>query len=181
MKCPQCKSQMKPDTFRKITVHECESCSGLWFDHGELEAVKDEVLPDMEWLDIDAWKDQAEFKTVMDSHTCPKCDDIVLTTVQDLNSKTEISICRQCKGTWLPAGQFLNLINVLLEQANQKSNSEYIKTSLQKSGEMLTNPDSLSSEWQELKTVFKVGIYRIFIDHPKLKSIILGLQKSMPL
>jgi Zn-finger nucleic acid-binding protein len=59
-----------------------------------------------------------------------------------LESKsTEISICTQCKGTWLATGQFLNLINALLDEANQKPAPELVKISLQQAKEMLTNPD----------------------------------------
>jgi Zn-finger nucleic acid-binding protein len=94
---------------------------------------------------------------------------------------TEISICTQCEGIWLPTGQFLNLINELLDEAKQKSAPEFVKISLQQAKEMLTSNDSIISEWQDLKTVLGLLTYRIFIEHPKLKSFIVGLQKSLPL
>jgi Zn-finger nucleic acid-binding protein len=153
----------------------------MWFDNGELDAVKDEVLPDMRWLGIDAWKEQAEFKACRDPYFCPKCRDVALTTVQDLHSATKISLCTRCKGTWLSTGQFLNLINALLDEANQKSAPEFVKICLQQAKDMLTRPDSVISEWQDLKTVLELLKHRIFIQHPKLKSLIVGLQKSLPL
>ena len=94
---------------------------------------------------------------------------------------TEISICTQCEGIWLPTGQFLNLINELLDEAKQKSAPEFVKISLQQAKEMLTSNDSIISEWNDLKTVLRLLTYRIFIEHPKLKSFIVGLQKSLPL
>jgi len=181
MICPQCKEQMKQSTIAEITINECPGCRGMWFDHGELDAVKDEVLPDMRWLGIDAWKEQAEFKACRDPYFCPKCRDVALTTVQDLHSATKISLCTRCKGTWLSTGQFLNLINALLDEANQKSAPEFVKICLQQAKDMLTRPDSVISEWQDLKTVLELLKHRIFIQHPKLKSLIVGLQKSLPL
>ena len=181
MECPQCKEQMKQSNVGEITINECLRCRGMWFNQGQLDAVKEKVLPDMGWLDIDTWKEQAEFKARRDPNFCPKCLDIALTTIQDRKSKTEISMCAQCKGTWLATGQFLNLINDLLDEANQKSAPEFVKISLQQAKEMLTSPDSIISEWQDLKTVLELLKHRIFIEHPKLKSLIVGLQKSLPL
>jgi len=117
----------------------------------------------------------------MDPNFCPKCPDIALTTIQDRKSNTEISICTQCKGVWLATGQFLNLINALLEEADQKSAPELVKISLQQAKEMLTRPDAIISEWEDLKSVLVLLEHRIFIEHPKLKSLIVGLQKSLPL
>ena len=181
MKCPQCKEQMKQSTVDEITVDECARCRGMWFDSGDLDEVKDKVLPDMGWLDIDAWKEQAEFDVRHAPNRCPKCKDIALTTIQDRASTTELSVCTQCKGTWMAAGQFLNLINALLDEANQTSAPEFVKITLQQAKEMLTSPDSIISEWQDLKTVLALLKHRIFIEHPKLKSLLVGLQKTLPL
>jgi len=181
MECPQCKEQMKQSTIGEITINECCLCRGMWFDHGQLDAVKDEVLPDMGWLDIDTWKEQAEFKVRMDPIFCPKCRNIPLTTIQDRKSMTEISICTQCKGTWVSSGQFLNLINALLDEANQKSAPEFVKIGLQQFKEMLTSSDSIISEWQDVTNVLELLKHRILIEHPKLESLIVGLQKSLPL
>jgi Zn-finger nucleic acid-binding protein len=153
----------------------------MWFDRGQLDVVKDTVMPDMGWLDIDTWKEQAEFETRRDPNFCPRCRDIALTTIRDRESMTEISICTQCKGSWLSTGQFLNLINSMLDQANQKSAPEFVKVVLQQAKEMLMSPDSIISEWQDLKTVLELLKHRLFIEHPKLESIIVGLQKSLPL
>ena len=153
---------MKESQIGKDIINECPRCRGLWFDQGELEAVKDEVLPEMSWLDIDTWQEKADFKVSMDILYCPKCQDIALTVIEDQSSSTEIRLCTQCKGAWLGTGQFLNLLNALLEEANQKTVPEYIKISLQQAKEMITNPDAILSEWQDLKTVLKLLKHRIF-------------------
>jgi Zn-finger nucleic acid-binding protein len=181
MKCPECSEQMKKITIGEDKISECPSCRGLWFEHGKLDAVKDEVLPNMEWLDIDAWKEQADFKARWEAYSCPRCEEIALTTIEDQKSKTEISTCWQCKGIWLTTGQFLYLVNALLEEVNQKSAPELIKISLQQTKEVLTNPDSTISEWESLKTSLELLKHRIYLDHPRLNSLMAALQKSLPL
>lgn len=53
MKCPQCKENMRQSKIDEITINECLRCKGMWFDRGQLDAVKDTVMLDMGWLDID--------------------------------------------------------------------------------------------------------------------------------
>jgi Zn-finger nucleic acid-binding protein len=153
----------------------------MWFDQGKLNEVKDEVLPEMAWLDIDTWIEQAEFDVRTGPRVCPHCKDTFLTVVEDPTAATQLDVCAQCDGAWLPAGQFLNLINSVLDEANKKSVPEYIKLSLQQAGETLTSSKSLATDWQNLKTVLQLLKHRIFIQHPKVKSLIVGLQKSLPL
>ena len=181
MQCPQCNIKMKTGEVGETIIDECPRCKGIWFDHGELDAVKDEVVPDSSWLGIDEWKQKAEFKVSINPLSCPSCHDISLTTVEDQSSETEINTCTQCKGTWLSAEQFIKLIDEFLKEAYGKSVPEYARISLQQAKELVTRPDSILSEWQDLKSVFKMLKHRLFINNPKLKSLILGLQKSLPL
>jgi Zn-finger nucleic acid-binding protein len=172
---------MAQTTVGGADIGECPQCRGLWFDQGELETVKDEVLPEIGWLDIEAWKAQAEFRVQLDPKFCPKCRVIALTCVIDARSGTQLYMCAQCRGVWLPTGQFLNLVNALLEEANQKSAPEYARICLQQAKEMLVGDAPMISDWQDLKHVLRMLKHRIFIDHPKLKSLLVGMQKSLPL
>lgn len=181
MECPECSVKMNESPIGEDIINECPQCRGLWFDKGELGSVKDEVLPEMSWLDIDTWKKNTDFKATTDILHCPKCPKIALTTIEDQTSATEIRFCTNCKGAWLSTGQFLSLINALLEEANQKSAPDYVKITLQQAKEMVMNPGLILSEWQDLKTVLKLLKHRIFIEHPKLKSLLIGLQKSLPI
>ena len=181
MQCPQCKVSMQQKAIEDITINECPDCYGLWFERGDLDEVKDEVLPEMSWLDVDRWLDAAQLDAHISPHFCPTCGDRHLTTVKDQQSKIEVGICPRCKGTWLATGQFLYLINALIDEANQKSAPEYVKISLQQLKDVVMNPDALGEEWQDLKTVLAMLKHRIFVEHPKLRSVLMGLQKSLPL
>jgi len=180
MQCPQCNQQMKRSLINDITIDECLTCKGMWFDQGELDDVKDEVLPDINWLGVDTWQDQADLLVKGTRRLCPKCRNTTLTRITDQQSEAVIDICAQCKGSWLAAGQFLYLINAMLDEAIKKTAPEYARISLQKAKDMVTSSDSIVSDWEGLKTVLTLLQHRIFIQHPKLKSIVEGLQKSLP-
>lgn len=181
MKCPECEAEMGVFDIGDDVVKECHNCRGLWFEQGQLDAVKDEVLPEMSWVDTDSLKEQFDFMADTNVLFCPKCNANSLTRIQDGETNVEFCICPQCQGTWLATGQFLSLINLLLDEANQKSTSELAIISLRQAKDWLTSTDAKISEWQGLKSVLSLLKYRIFVENPKLKSIIVGLQKSLPL
>jgi Zn-finger nucleic acid-binding protein len=181
MKCPQCEKPMQHSTVGEIILNECQQCRGMWFDQGKLSGVKDEIIPDLGWLDIDGWKEELDLYANPDPMRCPKCQDAAMTTLRDQQSRVEINVCVQCRGSWLATGQFLLMVNALLEEADQKSAPEYARILLTQARDMLSGSDALFSEWEEFKTVFNLLKHRIFIEHPKLKSVVVGLQKSLPL
>jgi Zn-finger nucleic acid-binding protein len=172
---------MKQRSVSEISFNECPACRGMWFDQGELDEVKDEVMPEMSWLDIDNWLEETDFITRQSAFSCPRCNDTTLATIQEKGSPTTIEICPRCEGTLLAAGQFLNLINSLLDDAHGKTVSEYAQMSLQQAKELFTRGDIKDSDWQGLKLILALLKQRIILKHPKVKSLLFGLQKSLPI
>lgn len=39
MRCPKCGMELVEVSFRSVLVDRCSSCSGVWMDAGELEAI----------------------------------------------------------------------------------------------------------------------------------------------
>lgn len=149
-------------------IKECPSCRGIWFEQGQLDAVKDEVLPEMAWFDVATVKEKFDFKISINPLFCPQCpDEISLTKIQDSNTGTEFSLCVQCKGKWLTTGQILNLIQLLLDEADQKSAPELMVISLHKIKALLMNPDPNMSDWKGLKSVLSLLKHRIFSEQTK--------------
>jgi hypothetical protein len=37
MKCPKCGGDLKEKTFEDVQIDQCQGCSGVWLDNGELE------------------------------------------------------------------------------------------------------------------------------------------------
>ena len=92
-----------------------------------------------------------------------------------------ILYCPACEGVWLDAGDLSKIITALSREADSISAPEYVRESLREASEILTRPKDLVSEWRDLKAVLRLLSYRIFAENPKLKSILQGLQKSLPL
>jgi Zn-finger nucleic acid-binding protein len=53
---------MKPLKIGDVQVDECPQCRGISFDKGELANAKNEVDPDLRWLDLGIWKQEARFQ-----------------------------------------------------------------------------------------------------------------------
>ncbi len=66
-------------------------------------------------------------------------------------------------------------------KANEDDLSDYVKASLKEVSEIFTNPKRVISEWRDLKAVLRMLRYRVFIENPKFRSILAGIQKSLPL
>jgi Zn-finger nucleic acid-binding protein len=182
MNCPECSHALKTSLVGDDQIQECPTCRGLWFAKGQLDSVKDEVLPEMGWVDIDRLKDQFDFKASTENLlVCPRCKDTALIRIEDQETKTEFCFCAQCEGTWLATGQFLNLINLLLDEIDEKSASELAIISLQQAKKLLLQPETSITDWQNFKSVLSLLKHRFFIENPKLKSVIAGLEKSLPL
>lgn len=108
MQCPKCPGTLEPKTYgRKITVHRCSDCGGLW--------CKPEVLVEMkrEWMS-DAVLDAGDPRRGREQNKigdieCPECG----ITMQRSSDPRQIHIwyetCAQCGGLYLDAGEFTDL------------------------------------------------------------------------
>jgi Zn-finger nucleic acid-binding protein len=183
MNCPECRSQsLKPSRVGDDVIQECPACRGLWFVKGQLDSIKDEVLPETGWVDVDRLKEQFDYKARTENLLyCPQCRDIALTRVEDQKTKTAFRFCTQCGGTWLSTGQFLKFINLLLDEIDEKSASELVIIGLRQAKKLLVQPESSITEWQNFKSILSLLKHRVFIENPKLRSVIVGLEKTLPL
>jgi len=181
MDCPNCKI---PLTLRKIgdvSVDECSQCRGIWFDKNEVEEAKDEIDPDLRWMDLKIWHQKPRFQVTDQPHHCPKCNSIKMQMITYQEPDIDVLHCPSCEGSWLDANDLEKIIEALNKEADTLSAPDYVKNSLKEASEILTRPQNLVSEWRDLKAVLRLLSYRIFVENPKLKSILVGIQKSLPL
>ena len=181
MHCPMCHEAMKPLKIGGVEIDECRQCRGIWFDKGELAEAKDEVDPDLRWLDFGIWKQETRFHINDGPLKCPRCQKNAMREINFRGPDVDFRFCPFCEGVWLNAGDFKKILDTLSEEAESKSVSEYIKVSLKEASEIFTNPKGLISEWKDLKAVLRMLRHRVFIENPKLKNILVGIQKSLPL
>ena len=181
MKCPECGLNMDYRDTLKVRLNECTRCKGIWFDHGELDTIKDEIEPDLRWMDFDLWKKEGDFRLTVRPRKCPKC---LRTDLRGLHYETAdvtIHYCPACEGIWLQGGDFHKIVLALLKEADRKNLADYFKESLKEASEIISRPERFISEWRDLKAVMRLLKYRFFVENPKIKDILVGLQKTLPL
>jgi Zn-finger nucleic acid-binding protein len=181
MKCPLCREAMKTLDIGDVSIDECSLCKGLWFDKGELEEFKDQVEPDLRFLDFEIWNRKALFNINEEPINCPRCRNVSIRSIKFQEPNLDIKFCPRCEGVWLDFGNFKDIIDAFQNEAETKSASEYAKASLKEASDIVMNPKNLISEWKDLKAVLRMLRYRVFVENPKIKSILVGIQKSLPL
>jgi Zn-finger nucleic acid-binding protein len=181
MDCPLCRKAMKPIKAGDFSIDECPECRGLWFDKGELEAFKDEVDPDLRFLDFEIWSSQALFNLNEQPLACPRCRSVAMRALKYQEPDLAVTFCPFCEGVWLNFGDFKDVVEAFRTEAEAKSVPEYVKASLKEASDIVRNPQNLISEWKDLTAVLRMLRHRVFVENPKIRSILVGIQKSLPL
>lgn len=181
MDCPLCRTAMKTLNIGDVSIDECPGCRGLWFDRGELEQFKDQVDSDLHFLDFEIWNQKAVFNVNDEPLSCPRCRRVSMRVINFEEPNLDITFCAHCEGVWLNFGDFKDIVEAFQAEAESKSASEYVKASLKEASDIIVNPKNLISEWKDLKAVLRMLRYRVFVENPKIKSILVGIQKSLPL
>jgi Zn-finger nucleic acid-binding protein len=167
-----------------VTIDECRQCGGIWFDHGELDQVIETTDPDLRWLDVNFWRSRSDFSVAPDSIGCPKCSRYYLTRIEDRTTETALALCSDCRGIWVDGDQLHAILRAILRCADSMESADYVKESLRQVADMIQTasekPLSVSS-WRDLGAVLRMLRYRIYSEHPKLVSMLVGTQKALPL
>ncbi|MFO7714078.1 zf-TFIIB domain-containing protein [Desulfosarcina sp.] len=183
MLCPQCNVNMQTMKMGPVAMDECSRCGGIWFDQGELDQVIGTTDPDLRWLDIDFWKANSDFAVAPDSMGCPKCSRYYLTRLEDRATETSVALCGNCQGIWLDVDQLRAVIQAVSRCALRMDSADYVKESLHQIADMIgaaTKKPLPISRWRDLNAVLRMLKYRIYSEHPKLVSMLVGVQKTLP-
>lgn len=181
MNCPHCSHPLENKRIGDTVIDECLKCRGIWFDPGEIDDVKDEIAPELRWMDFELWREKADFQVEFDPLYCPRCDNIALTSVADKDSGIGVRFCTWCRGSWLNAEDFKAVIDTLIRELESKTATDYFKESLKQAGDLVTGRGDPVSEWKDLKAVLRLLKYRVFVENPKLDAVMKRLQQTLPL
>lgn len=178
MNCPVCKKiELKQEIFHNVEVDYCPSCFGIWFEKDELRWAKDQKDKDLNWLDIDLWKNQKDFKVSWgERRLCPSCR-MPLYEVYYGESGVIVDLCNLCEGIWLDRKEFLKIIDWLKAKANYEILNNYSKNLAKEAVEVLTGPESLKEEIADVLTVLKLLNYKFLTRFPTISKIISNLPK----
>ncbi len=111
--CPKCDTRLSVTGVKEVVIDHCKSCSGLWFDKGELEAIvkkggDDEVrsLSVAEAGEVDdegrtwksVWFDENE-------GGCPRCRTPMMRVESAGKKDLFVDACPRCEGIWYDGGE----------------------------------------------------------------------------
>jgi len=172
MKCPICKDlDLLSSILHNVEVDYCPKCLGLWFDQEELRLAKDKKDKDLEWLDIDLWKNDNDFNVSYGIRACPHCR-VPLYEVYYGDSKIVVDVCNLCKGIWLDRAEFKKITEWLKEKADYEILNNYTKNLFKEFGEIFAGPETLREEIEDFLTVLKLLNYKFTTQHPVIARLI---------
>lgn len=176
MKCPKCKVSLSSMVLCNVEVDYCPKCFGLWFEEEELRLAKDEKDKNLQWLDIDLWKDETKFKISYGIRICPSCR-VPLYEVYYGKSGIIVDVCNLCHGIWLDRGEFTKIINWLKEKADYEILHNYAKNLFEEFAEIFIGPETLREEILDFLAILKLLNYKFTAQHPVISKIISQLPK----
>lgn len=180
MNCPRCQIDFGTKKMAEIEIEECSRCGGTWLEEEELRKAKDQTDPDLVWMDFEIWQHSDRFKVTPAPLQCPRCE-IEMAAVEYDTTKIEIDYCTRCQGVWLDAGELEKIIEALEEELINKDLPGYIAASLNEAREVLSGPETLASEWKDLRTVLRMLEYRVLSNNPAVARALETIQFGNPL
>jgi len=176
MICPKCKIGLQNAILHNVSVDYCPKCLGLWFDEDELRQAKDKKDKDLQWLDIDLWKDKEKFKVVYGIRLCPKCR-VPLYEMYYGDSGIIVDVCNLCHGIWLDRAEFKKIVDWLEKKADYEIMHNYAKNLLQEAAEIFIGPETLREEILDFLSVLKLLKYKFSSKYPRVTETITLLPK----
>ncbi len=174
--CPKCKIPLSSTIISGVEVDYCPKCYGLFFEEEELRWAKDEKDKELNWLDVDLWKDENNFKVAYGIRLCPYCR-VPLYEVYYGDSGVVVDVCNVCRGIWLDRAEFKKIIDWLEKEKDYQVLNNYTENLLKELGEVFWGPEPLREEVGDFLMVLKMLRYKFLVQHPVITDLILDLPR----
>ena len=108
MKCVKCEGELSQVAVGGVTVDQCNKCSGIWLDLGELE----KVLSGDDVTKVRSLGDNSEVHD-QEKATCPRCkgEGKMVQLADPKHQGVHLDRCLVCYGHWLDGGELEKLRN----------------------------------------------------------------------
>jgi Zn-finger nucleic acid-binding protein len=176
MNCPNDNENLEKILFHNVEADFCPKCLGLWFDHEELSLAKNDKDKNLNWLDVDLWRDKSKFKALRISKFCPVCR-VGLVEINYDESKTKVDFCKMCSGVWLDRGEFKQIINYLKRKSDYEILNNYTGNFVKELWEVFSGPEVFRDELGDFLTLLKLFNYKFITQHPHIRELIDSLPK----
>ena len=111
MRCPKCRSDMLQLDVDGTVIDRCDRCHGIWFDAGEMEALRDKNIAKA--VDTGSAKQGKIFDRIED-YRCPRCGGHMTRVVDEQQRHIGYETCNDCSGSYFDAGEFRDLSQLTL-------------------------------------------------------------------
>jgi len=109
MRCPKCRADMEQVEYEGTEIDRCNICKGMWFDAGEIEALRDKkAAAAIDTGDASLGKQS----NTMDDYRCPRCSGAMVRLVDARQPHIWFETCSSCNGSFLDAGELRDLSTV---------------------------------------------------------------------
>ncbi len=106
MRCPKCRADMEQIDYEGTEIDRCTICSGIWFDVGEIDILKDKkAATAIDTGDVETGKRS----NTIDSYQCPRCSGAMVRVVDPKQTHIWYETCSSCHGSYLDAGELRDL------------------------------------------------------------------------
>jgi Zn-finger nucleic acid-binding protein len=116
--CPRCSVELKPESVKQfgpnLLIDVCPSCSGTWYDKGELAKVLEDRSLHERLVHFPKSGEKAAI-------ACPRCGGEMVTRNE---GDVEVDSCTSCTGVWLDRGEETSL-KAKLEYERRGQTSDY--------------------------------------------------------
>ncbi len=171
MNCPKDNEYLEKVLFHNVEVNYCPKCLGMWFDKDELRQAKDDKDAQLNWVDVDLWRDKSRFEVVHGNKHCPVCR-AGLKEVKYDGSKTRVDFCKMCEGIWLDRGEFKQIINYLKTKSDYEILNHYTKNLVLQLWEVFSGPEIFKSEVADFLMILKLFNYKFETQHEHITMLI---------
>ena len=178
MECPNCKHELKKIPYNDINLAQCINCGGMWFDKGELRAVKDKEDEFLQWLDVDLFSNPQAFKGGYSTMICPN-DKEPLYEISYDSADIKVDVCRKCQGVWLDKEEYDTIVAFLKRMVFREDFSQYLKHLEDEIKEIVTGPEDLVSELKDVYIVFRLLENRLVSQWPRVEEIMIALRTAL--
>jgi Zn-finger nucleic acid-binding protein len=111
--CPDCNIALEAREFQGITVDACSKCAGIFFDEGEVAALKARGLAAMDELEAAIVPQIAVEATQGKFRRCSNCGSAMDKFRYMYNSDIVLDECERCGGIWVQDGELGRMREVL--------------------------------------------------------------------
>jgi Zn-finger nucleic acid-binding protein len=111
MKCPNCGSELKRESYLDIEVDRCENCKGMWLDLDELDQLEDKAFA------ADEQKGSLMVSSELSKRKCPHCESPLREFQYHLRA-LRLDYCEKEHGFWLDAGEEQRVLELMTERSS---------------------------------------------------------------